>query len=154
MTATALWASVVAAYESSGLVRLTNIRDRSATTVDTTVGESAAQEVIDLWPIYAEEVFDATNTTAMAIARHGVIAVLWRRGGSSQEIAKVEWDYVFGSSGMVESYKMGQHRARSRPSSNSGVRQAQEGQGRRIRGWSDRASLPPHYLPRDIVAND
>ena len=42
MTATALWAAVVADYDTDGLVSLTNIRDRSATTIE--IGRASCRE--------------------------------------------------------------------------------------------------------------
>lgn len=149
MTAAALWTAVVASYDADGLISLTNIRDRSATTIDTTVGESAAQGVIDLWPIYAQIAYDASNATHVEAAKQGVIALLWRRGGTAASIAKVEWDEVFAADGLLSKVRSTGARSRRGPSTNSGVVTASEltEDGRNVRGWSDLDSMPHGILP-------
>lgn len=158
MTATALWASVVANYEAEGLVNLTNPRDNQATAIDTTYGESAAQEVIDLFPVYGQVEYDASDSRHVAVGRHAVIAVLYARGGTSSTIAEVEWKAVFDDEGMIARLKRTSARARPAPVSNSGVQQRSEltSDGRRVRGWSDPDSLPGgrNYLPRRQIAED
>jgi hypothetical protein len=86
-----LWTAVVASYNADGLLQLTNIRNRAATSIDTAVGQSAAQGVIDVWPVYAQSAYDATNATHVEVAKRGVIAMLWSRGGTASQIAKIEW---------------------------------------------------------------
>lgn len=149
MTATALWAAVVADYDADGLISLTNIRDRSATTIDTAAGEAAAQAVINLWPVYAQAEYDAANAVHVEVAEMGVIAMLWRRGGSSSQIEQVKWDEVFGDEGLIARVRRTGPRGRAAPSSNSGVQQAPErdGSGRLVRGWADTQSLPANYMP-------
>lgn len=158
MTATALWASVVSNYENEGLLNLTNPRDNGATTIDTTYGEGAAQEVIDLFPMYGQVTYDAANTQHVAVGRRGTIAILYERGGTSSTIASVEWGEVFGDDGMMTRLKRTGARARQGPRSNSGVRQKSEltSNGRGVRGWSDPESLPlgRRYLPRRTIAED
>lgn len=156
MTAATLWTAVKADYDSDGLITLTNIRDRSASTIDDTVGQAAAQAVINLWPVYAQETYDSADAAQVEVAEMGVIAMLWRRGGSAATIAKVEWDSVFASDGLVSKVKRTGARARSQPSSNSGVSQKSEltASGGQVRGWSDRDSLPPSYLPIRRTANE
>lgn len=147
--ATELWASVELAYDAAGLVALTNIRDRAATTVNDTVGESAAQEVVDLWPVYAQEAYDSTNAAHVAVGRQAVIAVLWRRGGAATTIEQVKWDEVFGEDGMIAKVKRTNARARLSPGTNSGVQQSPETttSGRQVRGWADKDSIPLGILP-------
>lgn len=158
MTATALWASVVLNYESEGLINLTNPRDNSATSIDTTYGESAAQEVIDLFPLYGQVEYDSTSSQHIAVGRRATIAVLYERGGTASSIAEVEWKEVFGDDGLLTKLKRTGARARQGPSSNSGVRQKSEltSNGRAVRGWSDPASLPMgrRYMPRRTIAED
>ena len=48
-SATALWAATRATYASDGLLQLTNPNNRKATAINDTVGEQAAQRVINLW---------------------------------------------------------------------------------------------------------
>jgi len=158
MTATALWASVVSNYPSEGLIDLTNPRGNEATAVDTTYGESAAQEVIDLFPVYAQATYDASDAQHVAVGRRGVIAVLFERGGTSSTVSEIEWKAVFGETPLMEGLKRTESRARQAPSSNSGVRQKSEltSSGKRVRGWSDPESLPRgrSYLPRRTIAED
>ncbi|MEY4534767.1 MAG: hypothetical protein RLZZ246_1085, partial [Planctomycetota bacterium] len=148
MSAANLWTAVKADYDSAGLVTLTNIRDRSATTINDSVGTAAAQSVIDLWPIYAQVPYDAANATHVEVAEFGVIAVLWRRGGSSSTIEQVKWDEVFGGEGMISRVRRTGPRGHARPVSNSGVQQAPETgpDGGQVRGWADRESLPVGFL--------
>lgn len=148
MAAADLWAAVVSSYDVDGLVSLTNFRDRSGTTVNTAAGESAAQGVIDVWPLYAQTDYDDNNPQHVEVGKFAVIAILWRRGGTSSSIAKVEWDEVFGAEGMVARVKMTGARGRPGPVSNSGVQQRSElVNGRAVRGWSDVDSLPTGILP-------
>ena len=148
--ATDLWAAVKTSYDSAGLVPLPNIRDRSATTIDDTVGTDAAQGVIDLWPAYAEEAYDGTSALHVEVGKRAVIAMLWQRGGTASEIAKVEWDEVFSSDGLLARVRRTGARGHAEPSSNSGVSQSSEltSDGGRVRGWSDPAALPLNWLPR------
>lgn len=156
MTAAALWTDVKANYETEGLVTLTNPRDNNATSIDDTYGQSAAQEVIDFFPLYAQTDYDASDSQHVAVGRRGVIAVLYERGGAASTIAKVEWDEVFGDGGLMERLKRTEPRARQAPSTNSGVRQKSElADGRSVRGWSDPASLPGgrSYMPRRVIVD-
>lgn len=153
--ATALWAAVVVSYDADGLIALTNVRDNAATTIDTTAGEDAAQEVIDLWPLYAQEAYSSTDSTHVAVAKHGVIAVLWRRGGTATTIEQVKWDEVFSPEGMIAKIRRTGPRGRQTPVSNSGVSQKSElSNGRAVRGWSDREALPVGFLSRRTLAED
>ena len=153
-SATELWTAVVAAYDGAGLVTLTNIRDRSASAVDTTVGQTAAQSVLDLWPSYAQIAYDSTDSRHVEIAIRGVIATLWERGGTSSAIAREKWAEVFGPEGLLVRLRRTEARGRQGPSSNSGVTQkAEAAGGRNVRGWSEEASLPRRYMPRRVIAD-
>lgn len=149
--ATALWAAVVLDYDSDGLLSLTNPRNPAASSIDTTTGESAAESVVNLWPVYAQAVYDSADAQHVEVAKLAVIAVLWRRGGTSTNIERIKWDEVFGANGAVESLRNTAARARPGPSSNSGVRQEAEttADGREVLGWSDPDALPGgrKYLP-------
>lgn len=151
-----LWDAVVAAYNEDGLVQLTNVRDRSATGINSAVGQSAAQAVIDLWPVYAQSDYDATNPTHVEVGKRGVIAVLWSRGGTASQIAKIEWGEVFGDDGMITKVRRTGARGRRGPASNSGVRQKAERDesGGMVRGWSDIDALPANWLPTRRSASD
>jgi len=150
-----LFTAVTASYDSDGLITLTNIRDRSATAIDTTAGDNAAQGVIDLWPAFCQEDYDGTNATHLEVAKEGVIAILWRRGGSSTSIEQVKFDSVFSADGLISKIRRTGPRGRQGPNSNSGVSQAPEATsgGGRYRGWSDRESLPVNYMPRRTSAD-
>lgn len=146
---TELWAAVVTSYDSAGLVTLTNIRDRAATTINTTAGEDAAGDVINLWPIYAQVDYDSTDAKHVAVGKLGVIALLWRRGGSASAIEQVKWDEVFGDEGMISRLKRTGPRGHAAPSTNSAVQQSLESttDGRQVRGWSDPDAIPNGLLP-------
>ena len=141
MTATALWAATLADFDVDGLIQLTNPGEPDANAVNTTAGESAAQAVITLWPVYTQTTYDASDDLHVEIGKHATIAMLWRRGGSSQSIEQVKWDRVFDrDNGMASYLRRTDPRAHRGPSSNSDV--SQKNTGERYRGWSDRESLP------------
>lgn len=146
-----LWDYVESIYDADGLISLTNIRDRAAVTADATVGTAAALSVIRLWPAYAQVAYDGTDGLHLEVAAAGVIAMLWRRGGAATSIEQVKWDTVFGDDGMVSKVKRTDPRGRPGPSSNSGTISSSES-GTQY-GWSDRASLPPGYLPGKFDTN-
>lgn len=148
-----LWTAVKADYDSDGLVSLTNIRNRGATTIDDTVGTNASQSVINLWPMYAQVDYDAGNAVHVEVAELGVIAMLWRRGGAATSIEQVKWDEVFGQQGMMALVRRTNARARIAPTSNSGTTTSKETvNGQKVYGWTDKASLPPSndYRPRSV----
>ena len=152
--ATDLWEAVKLSYDANGLISLTNIRDGSQTTINETVGDQTALDVINLWPAYAQVAYDSTSGLHVEVGKHACIAMLWRRGGSSSTIAEVAWDEVFSSDGMIARVKFTGPRGRRGPSSNSGVTQKAETiNGRRVRGWSDRESFPVGYLPTRRTAD-
>ena len=155
-SASELWAAVVVSYESTGLIALTNLRDPTAETIDTTQGEDAAQAVVDLWPLYAQVAYDSTNAAHVQVGKRACIAMLWERGGTSASIAKVEWDEVFAADGLISKVRKTGARGRRGPSSNSGVTQRAEttSSGQRVRGWSDRDSLPVNWMPNRVTAED
>lgn len=144
-----LWTAVKAGYATDLLLGLTNIYDRPATAIDDTVGTAAAQQTIDYFPLYGEVVYDAADTKHVAVAIRGVIAVLLERGGVSAELARDEWGEVFGDGGLLSKLRSVGPRARQGPTTNSGVTQKAEtmANGSRVRGWSDRESLPLGIMP-------
>jgi hypothetical protein len=150
MTAAALWTAVKTSYDADGLITLTNIRDRAAATIDDTAGQDAAQGVIDLWPAFAEETYDSADSLHVEVAKQGVIALLWRRGGSATTIEQVKWEEIFGPDGLIARVRRTGARGRPGPSSNSGVVTGSDlsESGRESYGWSDRKALPTNFLPR------
>jgi len=156
MTASALWAAVVDGYESTGLVQLTNPRDRSATTVDTTYGEKIAQSVIDIFAAYTQVAYDSSDALHVEVGMAGCIAMLWRRGGTAVNIAKIEWGEVFGPDGMVQMVKRTDPRGHEGPSTNSGLTQeAENAEGGTYVPWSSPRALPGgySYLPQRLRYN-
>ena len=155
MTATDLWSAVVSSYPNQGLVDLTNQNNRGAATVDTSAGEDAAQAVINLWPVYAQEVYDASNATHVEVAKLGVIAVLNRRGGTSTQVEQVTWEEVFGPDGAVQRLKRTGARGRVVPTISGNTQRSREGtsDGRPQRPWSDPHSRPTGITP-DIQPTD
>lgn len=148
MSASALWTAVVAAYDSQGLEELTNPRNPETTSVNTTIGQSAAQHFIDLFPIYAEVAYSASDTQHVAIGLQGTIAVLFRRGGASTTIDEVKWDTVFGQDGLLSKLRNTTTRQRlplttSAPDTDSS--------GNDLRGWSHKKSMPSDFLPSDVI---
>lgn len=143
-----LWAAVVASYNAADLVSLTNINSAETSTITTEVGEDAAQGVIDLWPLYAQVEYDSTSTAHVEVAKRAVIAMLWQRGGTAATIAKVEWDDVFGDTGLLTKVRRTGPRGRRGPASNSPY-QSSTGlsNGRPVQPWSDRDALPRGVLP-------
>lgn len=146
--ATELWTEVLANYDPQSLLTLTNIHDPAATVADTTVGQVAAQSVIDLWPAYAQVAYDSTSGLHVEVASKAVIAMLWDRGGTAASIAKQKWDDIF-TDGVIAQVKMTSPRAHGGPRSNSGVTQSSEllADGSRGRPWSDLRSLPLGIMP-------
>lgn len=153
-SATDLWDAVVDYYDEDGLITLTNIRDRSASSINHTTGTNAALTVVDFWPLYAQQEFDPDDASHMAVGLRCVIAVLWSRGGTSTSVAKVEWDEVFGDGGTVAKLRNTTSRARIAPATNSGVQRSTETvNGRSVRPWSDRDSFPNGFLPDRRTVN-
>lgn len=153
MTAAELWTEVKADYDEAGLVQLTNPNDRAATTVDDTSGEAAAQGVINLWPAWAQAEYDQQNALHVEVAEMGVIAILWRRGGTATTIEQVKWDEVFSDEGMIARVRNTGPRGHGEAKSNSGTATSSEltSSGRRALGWSDRKAMPSQFLiPRRV----
>lgn len=143
-----VWAYVKTIYDATGLLTLTNVRDRSATTIDDTVGTAAALSVLNLWPAYTQVDFDVADALHLEVAARGVIAILWERGGAATSIEKTKWDAIFGPGGLADAVKKTGSRGRPGPSSNSTIRtSAENDDGATHYGWSDRKSLPPGILP-------
>lgn len=155
MTATALWAAVVVSYDVQTLTELTNINGRDPTAINTTFGEDAAQQVIDLWPAYVQNTYDPADALHVAVGKRATIAVLWERGGTAANIAKLKWEDVFNDS-MLDKIKRTGPRGRRGPSSNSGVDQSSEllADGTKPRPWSDTRSIPRGILPSQRSSAD
>lgn len=145
--ATDLWDAFKDRYSTADQVSLTNIDNRTATTVDDTAGAQAAQSVINLWPAYAEVEYDSTDTLHVEVGTFGVAALLWRRGGTATNIEEVKFEQVFGPGGMIEKVRRTGPRGRVSPSSTSRIRTSRDNDGAVVEpyGWSDVRSLPRTY---------
>jgi hypothetical protein len=156
MSAADLWSAVVSSYPEQGLIELTNQNDRGAVAIKTSAGENAAQAVINLWPVYAQEDYDATNSTHVEVAKLGVIAVLNRRGGTSTSVEQITWEEVFGPDGAVHRLKRTRARGRAVPVIGGNTERSREGtsDGRPRKPWSDPRSLPSGLTPDIQTADD
>lgn len=138
-----VWTAVVARYDNDSLVSLTNINDRDQGSIDTTVGTEAANGTLNLWPAYAQVEFDVSDGLHLEVAVRGTIAMLQERGGTSTDVAKIEWEEVFANDGLMGKVKRTGPRGRQGPSSNSGVTTpAETSNGRAVIGWSHRNNFP------------
>jgi len=143
-----LWEAVKVSYDSKQLVTLTNIHQRNQTAIDETVGDDAAQGVINLWIAYAQTAYVETDLLHVEVGKRAVIALLWERGGVSVSIAREEWTEVF-TDGVIERLKNTGPRARMSPASNSNVVQHSGllADGTKPEPWADRRALPTGLMP-------
>jgi len=153
-----LWDAVKASYDNDALIPLTRGTNTDATTIDDTFGIDAALGVLNLWPGYAQVDYDGTDGLHLETAKQGVIAMLWRRGGSSTKIEQVKWDTVFSAEGTIARVRRTGPRAHKGPQSNSNIRQASglTSTGKRKRAWADVESLPrggQGIMPKDTLAD-
>lgn len=147
-----VWTAVKSAYDSDGLISLTNVRDNAATTIDDTAGTSAADHALNLWPLYAEIDFDVLDLRHLAVAIRAVIAVLWERGGVGTAAGQQEWKEVFSDEdGLMSRLRRTESRGQGGPST-SGPDVTTT--GREVRPWSARESMPVGYLPGVRRVND
>lgn len=87
-----LWTAVKARYDEQALLELTNLRDTTAVAIDDAQGERAVLSVVAFFPVYVQEAFDETDDGHLAIACEGVVAQLFKWGGSTHRIAETTWD--------------------------------------------------------------
>ena len=128
------------------------MRDRSATAVDDTVGQLAAQAVINLWPIYTQVAYDSADVLHVEIAMQGVISMLYRRGGASTQIEQVRWESVWDEQGLMGQLRKTNVRGRKKPKTSGLLKATRDTEERKP--WSDAASLPVGYLPRSYGQED
>ena len=145
-----LWEAVKVSYDSKQLITLTNIHQRDKLVIDEAVGDDAALGVINIWIIYAQVVYDETDALHVEVAKRGVIAMLWERGGVSVTIARQEWTEVF-TDGIIEALKRTGPRSRMSPASNSNVVQHSGllSDGTKPEPWADVRALPRGIMPQD-----
>lgn len=151
-----LWEATKDNYSAAGLISLTNIYVRDQDDIDDDVGVSAAQHVLDLWPIHAQNDFDVTSATHVAVGVQAVIAVLWRRGGSATQIEQVKWETVFGDDGLLGKVRKTGPRAHGVPAISGNTKSKSEGtlSGRPIQPWADTGSLPVNFPPMAVPFDD
>jgi hypothetical protein len=151
-----LWQATIGGYDEQGLVELTNVRTPSAITTNDAVGVSAAQHVIDLWLMHAQVAFDILSSAHVAAGMQAVIAVLWRRGGSSTQIEQVKWDTVFGDDGLLGKVRKTGPRAHALPAISGNTKSKREGtlSGQPIQPWADPGSLPVNFPPMAVPFDD
>lgn len=80
-----LWTEVVARYSTEKLRALTNPDNRSATSVNTTVGDLAVEDTMADFLTHAEIAFDETDARHIAAGVRGVIAHLMSYGAANSE---------------------------------------------------------------------
>ena len=150
-----LFEAVKVSYDSKQLITLTNIHQRDATAIDEAVGDDAALGVINLWIIYAQIAYEENEALHVEVAKRGVIAMLWERGGVSVTIARQEWAEVF-TDGIVEALKRTGPRSRMSPSSNSNVTQHSGllSDGSKPEPWADVRALPLGLMPLGRSSQD
>lgn len=154
MTAGALWIEVKKSYDEQGLIELTGVRDPAQTSISDARGERACQSVINMWPMYAQETYDSTDSLHVEVAKEAVIAMLYRRGGTSQTIANTKWENVFGEGGLISMLRKTNARSRQAPSTNSGLTHKRENAtGGNKRPWASAEALPDGILPNRQASN-
>ena len=153
MSASALWTAVVARYDNGGLLSLTNVRTRNASAINTTVGEQAATDVINFYfPTLAQQAYDPLDSGHVALCVEGVIALLWKRGGTAQTISRVNWEDW---ETMAGKFKGVTSRARIVMSTNSQLTPSQEvPTGEQRRPWADRGNFRFNLPGSGIQAPD
>lgn len=144
--ASELWAAVKSRYDEQGLISLTNIRKRNAGSINNDVGEQAADDVILAFYTDVQTDYDHTSDYHLAVGVEGVIAMLWKRGGTAATIAKVKWeDWVE----RAKTLKNVEPRGHAEPNTTSGLQPTKDGEnisGRR-HPWADRINFRG-LLPR------
>lgn len=140
-----LWAAVQSSYGNASLISLTNPDDPGASTLGSAFALDACVDVIALWPAYAQVAFDSTNELHLAVAKQGVIALFWKRGGTASESQRIEWDDVFADGGVIEKVRQTSPRGRPEPSSTSAIQTSTDVAN--SYGWADPKRLPPGTLP-------
>lgn len=87
-----LWDACRDRYDEQGLLELTNVRDPEAREINDAQGERAVTAITALFPVYVQDTFDSTEQGHIEVGCEGVIALLFRWGGSTHRIAATHWD--------------------------------------------------------------
>lgn len=146
-----LWTAVKAGYAIDQLIPLTNIMDRGVDAIDDAVGTSAAEQVLGLWPSYAEFDFDVLKPTHMSVGIRWVIVVLYERGGFSAEIAREEWKEIASDDdGLLSRLRRTESRSRTAPAISGPDLNSN---GEEITPYSHRKSMPVNFMPSTRTVN-
>jgi len=87
-----LWDAVRDRYDPQALAELTQQRETYDGSIDDAVGERAVTALVALWPTYIQEEYDETDQGHIEVGVEGVIAMLFKWGGTTHRIAQVRWD--------------------------------------------------------------
>ena len=150
-TAEDLWTEVKTSYGTPLLTSLTG-GDRNGSIPDDVKGVDAAQGVLDLWEPHVQAKYDAADRQHVEVAKRGVIAMLWSRGGTGAEVARVKWDDVFGDNGLM--VKLRRTGSRGRISPEKGDTYSRDIGDRARPNWSDPSRRPANSLPRSGLPDD
>lgn len=140
-----LWTAVKDRYDEPGLISLTNVRKRDVGAINDTVGTQAAKDVILSFYVDVQTDYNPTSEVHLMMATEGVIAMLWRRGGTAATIQRVKWeDWVERATAL----KMVEPRGHAAPGTNSGLQPTKDCYGHRpCRPWADKINFRG-LLPR------
>lgn len=132
----ALATAVEDRYDAQILKELTNVRDPSQTSIDSTKLERACTSVQTYFATHAQEEYDATVDIHVEVAVRGVVALLQSWGGAAQGIARIKWDAWLEE---VKAVRVTRARARVEPATTSQLTPSEEVDGgEEIRPWADR----------------
>lgn len=133
---TALATAVEARYPAQVLNELTNPRDSTATSFNSTKLEQAVTSVQVYFATHAQEDYDSTVGIHVEVAVRGVIALLQSWGGSAQGVARIKWDAWLEE---VKAVRNTRARARLEPATNSELTPSDEVDGtQEVRPFADR----------------
>ena len=148
---TALAEAVTLRYPEQVLKELTNVRDPSATSVDSQRLEQAVTSVQVYFSTYAQESYDSTVGIHVEVGVRGVIALLQSWGGSAQGVSKIRWDAWLEE---VKAVRDTRARARIEPATTSELTPSDEVDGgQEVRPFADRQRYR-RMLPQQGTRNE
>lgn len=134
-----LWAAVKLRYDEPGLISLTNVRKRSTPAINDTVGTQAADDVILCYYTDIQTDYDPDSKVHVMVAVEGVVAMLWRRGGSAATIQRVKWEDWIERAKILKNVEP---RGHAQPQTNSGLQPTTDCYGHRpCRPWADKINF-------------
>lgn len=112
-----LWDAVKDRYDDQALAELTRQRDGTVGSVNDAMGERAVTAITSwAFPVYIQETYDSTEQGHIEVGVEGVVALLFKWGGSTHRIAEVRWDDWME---MARAYRNTHARARIVPESST-----------------------------------